>query len=99
MKVPPFVLSLCLVILTACGGGGSGNASSSDLLSGNWQIVLQLSPTSMKTESGFILQSGEAISGQFVIAGQTVCAGLGSGQGKVSGSNVALTVNQIGQTV
>jgi hypothetical protein len=99
MNVSALALLLCLVILTACGGGTSGDISSGDLLSGNWQIVLQLSPTTLKTESGFILQSGQAITGQFVIADQTVCAGLGSAQGKVSGSSVALTVNQIGQTV
>jgi hypothetical protein len=99
MKVPALALSLCLVILTACGGGGNESASSGDLLSGNWQIVLQLSPTALKTESGFIVQSGQAVTGQFVIGGQTVCAGLGSAQGKVSGSNVALTINQVSQTV
>ena len=100
MRMLPSALLVCLVVLTACGGRGNGDtASSGQPFSGNWQMVLQLSPTSSKTESGFILQSGHSLTGKFVVAGQTVCAGLGSAQGEVSGSNVAITVNQIGQTV
>jgi hypothetical protein len=97
------LLACLIVILTACGGGPQAGSptspTSSGSLSGNWQMVLQLNPTSAKAESGFILQSGQSLTGGLVISGRTLCAGLGSADGKLDGSNVAITVNQIAQTV
>jgi hypothetical protein len=99
MKIHAPALLICLLILAACGGGGNGSAASASDLSGNWQMVLQLSPTSSKTESGFILQSGDSLTGSVLLSGQTLCPGLGSALGQVTGGNVAITVSQIAQTV
>jgi len=64
-------------------------------------MILQPSPPSStsQTESGFLLQTGNSLAGELVLAGQTQCSGLGSVQGSVTGSAVQMTLNQIGQTV
>ena len=90
----------CILAALSCGGGHS-KATDPGLLSGNWQIGLQPSPpaTSTPTEAGFLLQDGTSLTGQFVLGGQTQCAGLGSAQGTVNGNNVEITLAQTGQTV
>ena len=93
-------LLVCVFLLLSC--GTSNNTASSDgALSGNWQVTLQQNPPSSITqsESGFLVQSGDSLSGQLVLSGQTHCAGLGSVQGTLTKSNIGITVNQIGQTV
>jgi hypothetical protein len=55
--------------------------------------------TTTATESGFLLQSGSSITGELLSSNQSECTGLGSVQGTVSGSDIDITVNQIGQTV
>lgn len=87
---------VCLALMTSCGGG----SSSAPGLSGNWQLTLVNTQTNAsKSESGFLLQSGNSVTGSVLLTGQTNCAGTGSAQGKVNGSNVDITVNQVGQTV
>jgi hypothetical protein len=65
-------------------------------LSGNWQVTLQNGTTSL-SQSGFVLQAGETIGGQFLLSGD--CAGIGTVQGEVNGTSVSLTVNQPAQTI
>jgi len=91
----------CILSALSCGSGKSNTAASPGVLSGNWQMMLQQSPPSStaQTESGFLLQTGSSLVGELVLKGQTTCAGLGSVQGNLSGSEVTLTLNQIGQTV
>jgi hypothetical protein len=88
------------LMLLSC-GGNAGTSSASQLLSGNWQFVLQQNPPSSitQTESGFLLQSGDAITGALVLSNQGLCPGLGSAQGTLTGTQVTITVNQTGQTV
>jgi hypothetical protein len=92
-------------MMSGCGGGGQPNsASSSGMLSGNWQMTLTTTGTpasapQVQTESGFLTQSGNSVSGSIVLSGATVCPGLGAATGTVNGSNAAITVSQIGQTV
>src|SRR5262245_60771718 len=94
-----------LTLLSACGGGGSPKADVTGAnvnIGGNWQMQLQqVSPPSpaIKTEAGFLMQSGDSLSGSVLLSADTLCPGLGALQGKVSGSNVAITVTQIAQTV
>jgi len=91
------VMLACSLGLTACGDGGS---SSKQVLSGNWQLMLTNTATSaVKSESGFFVQSGDSLAGGLLLAGQTACPGVGSAQGQVKGSNVSITVNQVGETV
>ena len=90
----------CIVIALSCGGGNSKNVDAG-LLSGNWQMALQPSPPAASTpsESGFLLQIGNSLTGHFVFAGPTQCAGLGSAQGTLTGNDVEITLTQTGQTV
>jgi len=86
--------------LSSCGGGGSGTKSANAGLSGNWQMSLQRDQTtSIKTEAGFLVQSGNSVTGSLLLAGATNCAGVGSVQGGVSGSNISITVSQVGQSI
>ena len=95
MKPLRLMLLVCLTALIACGGG-----SGSQKLSGNWQIELHNPATgALKKESGFILQSGNILAGQFLLTGGTICPGIGSAQGQVSGTNVSIAVSQVGQTI
>lgn len=45
------------------------------------------------------MQSGNSLAGSLVLSGATPCPGLGTPSGTVSGSNVAITLDQIAQTV
>src|SRR5271163_193611 len=95
-------LFVSLFMLLACGGGGKTSASGP--LSGNWQIALnQTEPPpggpDVKTESGFLMQSGNSLAGGVLLSGATLCPGLGTASGTAIGSNVAITVDQIAQTV
>jgi hypothetical protein len=90
----------CILAALSCGGGDPKNVAEG-LLSGNWQIALQPSPPAAgkPTASGFLLQTGDSLLGQFLFSGPPQCAGLGSAQGTVMGSNVEITLAQAGQTV
>lgn len=96
MYKPRIMVSLvCLALLTSCGGGNGSTPN----LSGNWQLTLVNTQThASKSESGFLVQSGTAVTGNVLLTGQTNCAGTGSAQGQVSGSSINITVNQVGQT-
>ncbi len=101
MKACRLLWPLCVIMLTAC-SSSSGNTSLAGL-SGNWQITLQNTSAS-ETQSGFLLQSGTAVTGSFMlsgqtISGQTVCAEVGSASGQITGSNLAITVSPAGQTI
>ena len=100
MKTVTALSLACLMITTACGSGNGSSGTSTGNFAGNWQITLQRDQTdTLKTESGFLVQSGDVLTGSFLLTGDTNCAGIGSAQGQVSGSNVAISVSQIGQTL
>ena len=88
------------MLLTSCGSANPNAGSKTANLAGNWQITLQRqNTTSTKTESGFLVQSGNSLTGEFLLNGATNCAGVGYALGQISGSNVAISVSQVGQTV
>src|SRR5277367_4027908 len=91
---------VCGLLLLSCGGNADSSASKG-LLSGNWQFSLQQGPPStlVQAESGFLLQSGSSVAGSLVLSNQAACPGLGPVQGALTGSNIAMTVNQSSQTV
>lgn len=95
----------CVLMISACGGGGHSDPSNaSGMLSGNWQMTLTESQpppsaSDVQTESGFLTQSGNSLAGALVLSGATLCPGLGTPSGTVSGSNVAITLDQVAQTV
>lgn len=93
-------LASSFLLLTSCGGGNPNAGITTANLAGNWQMTLQRqNTTSTKTESGFLVQSGNSLTGEFLLNGDTNCAGVGSAFGQISGSNVAISVSQVGQTV
>lgn len=51
------------------------------------------------TETGFLVQTNNSLTGELLLSAQSQCAGLGSVQGTVKGSNVVITLNQMGQAV
>ena len=94
----------CVLSALSCGGGSGGTAASPGALSGNWEMTLTGTGTppsgpTVMTESGFLTQSGSSLGGSILLSGATPCLGLGTMSGTVSGSNVAITVAQTGQTV
>ena len=93
-------VSVGMVLVLSCGKGGN-NRAPTGLLSGNWEMTLQpdLSSTTTETEAGFLLQTNHALTGELLLSAQSECAGLGSVQGTVNGSNVVITLDQMGQTV
>jgi hypothetical protein len=99
MKIVMTIALGFVLILSACGGSGNSSSTTGNF-AGNWQMALQRDgTTTFKTESGFIVQSGENLTGNFLLNGSTVCPGVGSAQGQINGSNVSITVSQISQTV
>ena len=88
------------LVLTGCGASGTSSAKS-NVLSGNWQMTLTRNPTFARTQSGFLIQSGATLAGGLTLSSNLLgnCAAAGPAQGNMSGSTVAITVNETGQTV
>src|ERR1700719_3385395 len=93
-----FLLAMSL-FMCACGSSHTQLPSSASI-SGNWQMSLQESnnSTAPKTQSGFLLQNGGAVTGGVVFI-DIPCSGIGSVSGTVTGSTVSLTVNPTGTIV
>jgi hypothetical protein len=88
---------LCVsVTLLACGSGTS--ASSSNPLSGNWEITLQRhAHPSPFVFTGFLLQSGSSVTGSMILGGG--CQGVGPVAGTLEGANLSLTISEFGQDI
>jgi hypothetical protein len=92
-------LLACLALtLVACGGGSSSSTATTSSLSGNWVITLnrQANPEPL-TYTGFLLQSGDSVTGSLVLGDG--CAGVGPVRGTVDGQNLQLDVNEFGQNL
>jgi hypothetical protein len=83
---------LFLCVLTGCGGSNSEKTAAN--LSGNWQIIMQ---GNIKAPSGFLLQSGTSLNGDFLVSGN--CSGVGPAQGQLDGLNVSMTLDASDQTL
>lgn len=88
------------LLMTACGGGSSSAGSQSGSISGNWQMSLQKNQSKLKpkTQSGFLVQSNNAVTGDLLFTG-IPCSGVGTVTGSVTGANVSLVVDPVGITV
>lgn len=88
------------LLLTACGSSGGSQGSSSGSISGNWEISLQPSNSDLnpKTESGFLSQSGNVLTGSMIFT-DAPCSGVGSVSGTVSATAVSLAVSPTGITI
>jgi hypothetical protein len=97
VKVLIAALMLWVMLIAAgCGAGNSSSTTNQGALSGNWQITLNRNATTVPQNfSGFLLQSGKAVSGSVILGGN--CHGVGPVTGTTSGPNVSLTINEFGQ--
>lgn len=96
-----FAATLILAILiTGCGSSNRSTLPSAGQFSGNWQ--LNMSPSdgdpSPKTQSGFLLQNGNTITGSWLVS-DAPCSGVATVAGTASGSTVELTVTPVGMQV
>jgi len=92
------IVLLCLVAATLECGSNKPATLPNDQLSGNWEITLQrhAHPGSLLF-SGFILQSGSAVTGSLILG--SGCNGVGTVTGTVDGQNLALTIDEFGQEI
>lgn len=88
-----------ILALTLACGGGSKAASPNGPLSGNWQISLNrhVEPNPALVFSGFLIQSGNSVSGTVSLGSN--CLGVGPITGTVNDQNVALTINEFGEEI
>jgi hypothetical protein len=88
------------LLLTACGSSNGGGGSAAGAITGNWEITLQPSNSNLKpkTESGFLSQSNNAITGSMIFTDQP-CSGVGSVSGTISGTAVSFVVSPTGVVV
>jgi hypothetical protein len=95
-------LALLFLILAACGGGAHPTSSTSNALSGNWQLVLFQEYPGPKTTlsiSGFLAQADDAITGSVQAPSEgtkNLCGGVSPLSGTINGQNVAFSVNEAG---
>ncbi|MGO9085965.1 MAG: hypothetical protein ACLQBK_12115 [Candidatus Sulfotelmatobacter sp.] len=98
MKLLSLTLLLCVVVATtACGGGAS--VPQSQPLSGNWQITLQrhFNPAPPLIFTGFMLQSGNSITGSLILGSN--CSGVGPVAGTVDSSNLSMIIDEFGENI
>jgi hypothetical protein len=93
------LLAFCL-LSSGCGGGNSSSDPSPAAwpISGNWQMTLKKSNTLTRTQSGFLLENSNAVSGALIFSGSP-CAGLGTATGTVRGRDVSLLVEPTGLSI
>lgn len=89
-------LTVALLLSALSCGTGTHNAPVGGALSGNWQITLvRHNSTDQWALSGFLSQTGNNITGSFVL--NVGCQGVGSVTGTFDGQNLQLTVGSSGQ--
>jgi hypothetical protein len=86
-----------LGIVTACGKSDNSPTTGS-VLNGNWEITLNShASTDPQTFSGFLLQSGNTISGSLILGAG--CNGVGPVTGTLDNQNLSMSINEFGQAV
>jgi hypothetical protein len=96
-----FVLLVLVLGEMGCGGSASSPDPSASL-SGNWQFnIYQNKSTIPQSESGFLLQSKNSVSGNLAVQPTAThnCSGVAPLSGTVSGSNVTLSINEFGSVL
>jgi hypothetical protein len=95
--VRPAVICCVLIgigFLVAC--GSSRSTPTPSVLTGNWAITLNRhATTDPQTFSGFLIQSGNAITGSVILGDG--CSGIGPVTGTVDGQSLNMTINESGQ--
>ena len=101
MTLTKFVLLVLVLAEMGCGGRASSPAPSASL-SGNWQFnIYPNKSTTPQSESGFLLQSKDSVSGDLAVQPTATrnCSGVAPLSGTVSGSNVTLSINEFGSVL
>ena len=85
------------MLLVGCGGSSNKSSNSSSaapgVLTGNWQMnLLPTGRTLAKTQSGFLLQNGNTVTGGLMVL-DSPCSGVGDVTGTADSTGVSLTVN------
>jgi hypothetical protein len=102
--LPTILLLVMLLAVLSCGGGGTA-APQAGTLSGNWEIQLfrHVSPNPPLLYTGFLLQSGNNITGSLMFdlssVGSGQCEGVGTVSGTTDQQNISLTINEQGEDV
>ncbi len=90
------VIVLCLSVASLSCGNSNNSVSPGSDISGNWQLALtRHNSTQVWTFSGFLLQSGDIVTGSFILGAG--CQGVGPVNGTFDGQNLQLTVSEFGQ--
>jgi len=85
---------LGIAFLAGC--GTSDPKPTPSTLSGNWSITLNRhATTDPQTFSGFLVQSGNTLSGSVILGDG--CSGVGPVAGTLDGQNLNMTINEFGQ--
>jgi hypothetical protein len=95
MRIRLSFLFVCSAMLLAgCGNSHTNNSSpsASGALSGNWQMsLLPTGKTLAKTQSGFLVQNGSAVTGGLMVL-DSPCSGVGNVTGTIDSTGVSLSV-------
>lgn len=93
-----FLLALLTAALS-CGNSTPITKPQGGPLSGNWQIALRrhVMPVPPLIFSGFLVQSGDSVTGAVRLG--SLCPGVGTITGTVSGNNVTLTIDEFGEEI
>jgi hypothetical protein len=87
---------LCILLMTTACGGGGGVVPTTGPLSGNWEITLNRHSNPVPLlYSGFLMQSGDSITGSVILGDG--CSGVGPVTGTVNGQDLSLTIGEFGQ--
>jgi hypothetical protein len=98
------LLFTILLAAISCGGGGTATPQTG-ALSGNWEIQLfrHVNPNPPLVYTGFLLQSGNNITGSLMFNLSTVgsgqCEGVGAVSGTMNQQNISLTINEQGEDI
>ena len=99
------LLLTMLLIAINCGGGAAATGPSNGALSGNWEIQLfrHVNPNPPLVYTGFLIQSGNNITGSLMFdlstVGSGTCEGAGSVNGTMKQQEIALTINEQGEDI
>ena len=96
VRFPGCLLILLLLTFSLACGNSKNSATTSGMLTGNWEITLNRHASTIPlTFSGFMVQSGNAVTGSMVLGDG--CKGVGPVNGTLDSQKLSLTINEFGQ--
>ena len=96
MKLPGGLLGFFLLGFALGCGSSKNSTSTGGALTGNWEITLNRHASTVPlTFSGFLVQSGNSVTGSVVLGDG--CQGVGPVSGTVDSQSLSLNINEFGQ--